>query len=125
MNRVVEEILRHYVNIRQDDWDSLLPCVEFAINNTFHDSIQTTPFHLNYSYHATLPVDLRIADNALADSFVHEKQQVLKTGKRLFAAALARFNQEHLASLVAEARSMLVAATPKAVCRSAQDTSNI
>ena len=110
LNRVVEETLRHYVNNRQDDWDNLLPCAEFAINNTFHDSIQTTPFHLNFGYHPTLPVDIRISDNAVADSFLHEKQQLLRTGKRYFAAALAKFNAEHLASLVAQARVMIDAA---------------
>ena len=113
LNRVVEETLRHYVNARQDDWDNLLPCVEFAINNTFQESIQTTPFFLNYGYHPTLPVDLRISDNAVADSFMRERQELHKIGKRYFAAALAKFNQEHLTGLVSHAKQMLYTARQK------------
>ena len=26
LSRVVEETLRHYGNVRQDDWENLLPC---------------------------------------------------------------------------------------------------
>ena len=43
MNRVLEDMLRHFVNPRQDDWDTLLPVLEFAINNSFQESIQDTP----------------------------------------------------------------------------------
>lgn len=32
MNRVLEDMLRHYVNPRQDDWDTLLPILEFLKN---------------------------------------------------------------------------------------------
>ena len=46
MNRVLEDMLRHFVNPRQDDWDTLLPVLEFAINNSFQESIQGTPFFL-------------------------------------------------------------------------------
>ena len=54
--RVVEETLRRYVNIRQDDWDSLLPCVESAINDMSYENIQTSPFHVKYGFHPTLLV---------------------------------------------------------------------
>ena len=37
MNRILEDMLRHYVNPRQVDWDTLLPVVEFAINNTYQE----------------------------------------------------------------------------------------
>ena len=110
LNRVVEETLRHFVNARQNDWDNLLPCVSFSINNTWHDSIQDTPFHLNYGYHPTLPVDIRLSDSALANSFVEEKQELLKVGKRLFAAALAKFNAEQLTAQVSLARQNMEAA---------------
>ena len=109
MNRVVEEMLRHYVNDRQDDWDLLLPCCEFAINNTYQDSIQTTPFFLNYGYHPTLPVDLRMSDNALANAFLQEKQRIVRAGGKMFAQAIAAVNQQHLCSLVATATKRLQA----------------
>ena len=42
MNRVLEDMLRHYVNPRQDDWDTLLPVLKFAVSNTWQESIQNT-----------------------------------------------------------------------------------
>ena len=110
MNRVVEETLRHYVNDRQNDWNLLLPRVEFAINNLHQESIGTTPFHLNYGYHPTLPVDIRLSSSALADSFLQEKQQVMRVGGKRFAAAMAKFNEEHLNGLVNFAKQMIQAA---------------
>ena len=110
MNRAVEETLRHYVSYRQDDWDLLLPCAQFAINNEWQDSIQTTPFFLNYGYHPTLPVDLRMSSSALADSFLHEKQSLVRAGGKPFAQAMARLNEQHLSGLVATARTFLHAA---------------
>ena len=110
MNRIVEEALRHYVNDRQDDWDFLLPAIEFQINNTWQESIQSTPFFLNYGYHPTLPVDLRISQSHLADSFVSERQAAMKLGGKYFHMAMAKFNNEHLANLVSTAKQMIDAA---------------
>ncbi|KAJ9525373.1 hypothetical protein QJQ45_003214 [Haematococcus lacustris] len=51
MNRVVEEMLRHYIRPDQKDWAEHLPLVEFAINNARQESTRFTPFYLNYGYH--------------------------------------------------------------------------
>ena len=63
-NRVLEEVLRHFVSSRQDDWHKYLPFAEFAINNAYNDTTRNTPFNLNYGQHpltpATLPVDIRV-----------------------------------------------------------------
>ena len=55
VNRVVEEMLRHYVNPQQNDWDAYLPVLEFAINNSYQESVGTTPFYLNYGQHPLMP----------------------------------------------------------------------
>jgi hypothetical protein len=47
VNLVLEDMLRHYVDPSQGNWDALLPLVEFAINDSVHESIQSTPFLLN------------------------------------------------------------------------------
>ncbi len=62
MNRVLEDMLRHFVNPRQDNWDTLLPVLEFAINNSFQESIQDTPFFLNYGRHPRVPSDIRLPE---------------------------------------------------------------
>jgi hypothetical protein len=39
-------------------WASLLPLVEFAINDSWHESIQATPFEVNYGKCPRLPLDI-------------------------------------------------------------------
>lgn len=56
VNRVVEEAIRHYVNPTQTDWDTFLPCVEFAINHAVHSSTRQSPFFLNYGIHPHTPL---------------------------------------------------------------------
>jgi hypothetical protein len=55
VNRVMEDMLRHYVRADQTDWSQWLPLVEFAINNSWHSSVNNTPFFLNYGKHPTSP----------------------------------------------------------------------
>jgi hypothetical protein len=56
VNCVVEDTLRHYVGPFQNDWDGPLPAAEFAINKSWHDSIQNTPFMMNYGQNPGTPV---------------------------------------------------------------------
>jgi hypothetical protein len=45
-NRTLEQMLRAYVNHKQNDWDEHLTAAEFAINNSIHPSTKMTPFRL-------------------------------------------------------------------------------
>ena len=56
VNRVIEEFLRHFINPRQDNWDTLLLLCEFAINNSKHESTGHTPFYLNSGQHPLNPL---------------------------------------------------------------------
>ena len=58
MNRLVGEVLRHFVYADQTDWDELLPMVEFAINSSPNRSTGYTPFYLNYGREPRVPADL-------------------------------------------------------------------
>jgi hypothetical protein len=58
VNRVMQEVLRHYVNPLQTDWDVWLPSAEFAINNSVHSGTQETPFFLNYGVHPLTPLSM-------------------------------------------------------------------
>lgn len=57
-NRVLEDTLRHFVSPTQDDWDLLLPVVEFAVNNAKQASTGYSPFYLNYGRHPRTPLAL-------------------------------------------------------------------
>ena len=57
MNQNVEAFVRTYVDYAQEDWATLMPIAELAINN--HDSASTgvSPFFLTHGYHV-LPIRL-------------------------------------------------------------------
>ena len=46
-NEVIITALRHFCAADQKDWDEWLPFIEFAINSTYKESIQCTPFDMN------------------------------------------------------------------------------
>jgi hypothetical protein len=48
INQELGQYLRLFVNERQDDWDKLLPLVEFQYNNHVHSAMQQTPFMLDF-----------------------------------------------------------------------------
>ena len=57
-NRVLGEMLRHYVGQQYDDWDVYLPMVEFAHNNAHSSATGSTPFFIVYGKHPNTPMDL-------------------------------------------------------------------
>ena len=52
-NRILGDYLKHYVADHGRDWDSYLPEAEFAYNNSWQTSINTTPFRLTYGQDPT------------------------------------------------------------------------
>jgi hypothetical protein len=57
-NRVVEDILRSHCTRHPRDWSTMLPFVDFAINNSVHASTGHTPFYLNGLRHPRVPSTL-------------------------------------------------------------------
>jgi Chromo (CHRromatin Organisation MOdifier) domain len=45
-NRVLEEMLRHFISPQMNDWDRYLPQLEFAYNSSRHNATGKTPFEL-------------------------------------------------------------------------------
>lgn len=58
MNRILEEMLRHYVSPYQTEWIDHLTTCEFAINNAVQESTKYSPFYLTYGYHPLTPAML-------------------------------------------------------------------
>src|ERR1700712_3114302 len=56
VNRILQEMLRHYVYNHHEQWVTRLPYAEFAINNSVSTSTGHTPFYLNYGEHPNTPV---------------------------------------------------------------------
>jgi hypothetical protein len=91
VNRIVEEMLRHFVHPRLDDWDTYLAMAEFAINNSYQESVGNTPFFLNYGQHPLTPVSVK-HDSAVpaAKQFSLGVQAAVREAKQLLAAAQDR-----------------------------------
>jgi hypothetical protein len=50
--KVIQKLLRPFV-FQGQDWEELLPSLEFAYNDTTQSSTGQTPFYLNYGHHPT------------------------------------------------------------------------
>lgn len=96
VNRVLEDMLRHYVAPSQDDWDDLLTAAEFAINNAYHESIATTPFMLKYGREPRLPVSLKTESRVpAANQFVQQMQRRITEARRAHQMATQRQKQHY------------------------------
>jgi transposase InsO family protein len=91
LNRVLEDMLRHYIGSSETEWDSLLPIAEFAINSAYNTSIQNTPFFLNYGRHPRTPL-LRELDTAVpaAERKTDWLHTAISRAKRCLEAAQQR-----------------------------------
>ena len=48
--KIVQKLIRPFA-FQEQDWELLLPSLEFAYNDTQQSTIGQTPFYLNYGYH--------------------------------------------------------------------------
>jgi transposase InsO family protein len=55
-NQTLEQYLRIFCNYQQDNWDILLPLVEFAYNNALSTTTRTSLFFANNCYHPNITV---------------------------------------------------------------------
>lgn len=96
MNRTMEEVLRHYVDEQQTNWDELLPLVEFAMNSAVNRSTGFSPFYLNYGREPLTPAAMLHGldgktsgahSNARAEELVQRIADALKAAKEKLAKA--------------------------------------
>ncbi|KAJ9524507.1 hypothetical protein QJQ45_019534 [Haematococcus lacustris] len=91
VNRVIEEMLRHYVNDAHTDWAEHLPWVEFAINNSWHESIRQTPFFLNYGQHPLTPATLDLPRKVpKASAFAENVEKEVRKARQCWREAQQR-----------------------------------
>lgn len=91
VNRVLEDMLRHYVSPVQDDWDEHLDCAEFAVNNAWQESVRNTPFFLNFGQHPRTPSGGSAGSQVpAANDFVNRLEKALSTAKLSLRAAQDR-----------------------------------
>ncbi|KAJ9524152.1 hypothetical protein QJQ45_004880 [Haematococcus lacustris] len=88
VNRVIEEMLRHFIRPDQRDWAEYLPLVEFAINNAWQESVRSTPF---YGYHPRVAELLDLPQKVpQAHGFVASARQAVEQARQCLARAQKR-----------------------------------
>ena len=94
MIRLCEETLRHYVGHKPSAWEKLLPCVEFAINDSKSGSTGQTPFMVNYGEHPRGPTEAGaqrpVGTCPAAVSYTHAINEVVRDARAALEAAQAR-----------------------------------
>ena len=110
MNRVLEETIRHYVTPEMDNWDVLLPTAEFAVNNSFSQTLGTTPFFMNYGYHPKVPMEVGLCPHSACDRLLSDRHALMKDVGKYFTFAQQRLQADRISALVHSARQVLVAA---------------
>jgi predicted aspartyl protease len=71
MNKMLEQMLRAFTNVKQDNWDELLPYCEIAYNNSKNVTTGYSPFYLNHGQEINLPSNISVTDE-LANVAVEE-----------------------------------------------------
>ena len=93
-NRILEEMLRAYVNYKTDDWDLWLDTAEFAYNNSINATTQSTPFRLNYGRDPTMLSKIsRSTKVAMAQDFAIQ----MKNGIQIARDALIQAQRSQVA----------------------------
>jgi hypothetical protein len=64
-NRVLEEVLRHFIDGDHSNWEDLLPIAAFAMNNAKSSTTGETPYFLNHGAHPATPVTLGLPEGRL------------------------------------------------------------
>ncbi|MCO5558206.1 hypothetical protein L7F22_011785 [Adiantum nelumboides] len=78
VNQILEEMLRHYIQIRLASWEEYLPHVEFAYNNAPHSVTGMTPFQAAYGHTPLVSTNFVLQHKvALAYQLVQEMQDIL------------------------------------------------
>ena len=97
-NQVLEDMLRQWVNQSHDDWDTLLDCAEFAMNNSYNSTVKDTPFRLNYGCNPLTPLSIEANTRLpLVRNFVKDMTDSLRLAKHAMKSAQSR--NEHYFNL--------------------------
>jgi hypothetical protein len=71
-NRTLEEIIRHYINYQQNNWDELLPGLEHAYKSSVHASTGLAPFMMTFGQILRSVADILIQRSSTSVECVSE-----------------------------------------------------
>jgi transposase InsO family protein len=77
-NRTIEDMLRHYISYKQDDWDMHLPIIEYAYNDSVNASTKMTPFYLDLGRNLNRDLHLKESNVPSANELAENLEQTRK-----------------------------------------------
>src|SRR5215212_10026170 len=99
MNRTLEDMLRAFVNYKQDDWDTYLSAAEFAYNSAPNASTGMTPFKMVYGSDPYTPTTICKKTPDTVPAFAEFMERINNlTRAAMDSMALAKKRQEQNAN---------------------------
>jgi hypothetical protein len=99
MNRTLEDMLRAFVNYKQDDWDTYLSAAEFAYNSAPNASTGMTPFKMVYGSDPYTPTTICKKTPDTVPAFAEFMERINNlTRAAMDSMALAKKRQEQSAN---------------------------
>jgi hypothetical protein len=107
IHKTSKSMLCNYMNEMPDEWDTLLPYIEFAINTSSSEVTGYTPFYLNFGRHPVMPLDVFIESPHKPSQTVDEHVKTMQqNSQRIFdlvaksradeaKKSSARYNTKH------------------------------
>ena len=111
MNRVIEQVIRCYINFNQDNWLLLLPYVASAINNTVNPSTKLSPNEIYYGRPILRPIHaLTRLHEALPDvkDYIQRLDDYKKIAQDYIRMSLIAFSSRHFKGLARSVDPRLV-----------------
>ena len=97
-NKVIEDVLRHFISPNMTDWDQHLCLAQFVMNSAWHETIQhsdDSAFFLNHGRSPKTPLDTvmphrPLHDNPASCKFAERLQQLVAKARKFTLAAQQR-----------------------------------
>lgn len=100
MKRMLENYLRCYFSLRQDDWDNLLTAAEFSYNSPKITSLGMSPFEINIGWNPKSPLDSLTTHNSSSEGvneFLKHLSAAYESSKFAQQIAAARYSAHNAA----------------------------
>ena len=94
-NRTLEDMLRMYVDKKQNSWDKWLHMIEFAYNDHLHSSIGVSSFYALYGQECRTPISLSTSNTRFEsiNDMIREMKEIKESLKLAIKSAQDRAKQ--------------------------------
>ena len=93
-NRTLQQVLRCYCSVQQNEWTEVLPALEFAVNAAPNKTTTVAPFMALFGFVPSSPLDLELQSyvyrSPMAQNYHVQQQAVLKLAKKFYQQAQQR-----------------------------------